>query len=293
MPYRPGGGGESMVRLVMSKVGQQLGQQVVIENRAGAGGTIGAAYVAKARPDGYTLLASGLGSLVVAPAIQDVPFDAMTDFTHIALFGGPPPVLAVNDAFPARSVEEYIAISRKTPSGIAFGSSGHGTHVHLLGELFRQRTGANLVHVPYNGGGPAAADLMANHVPSAFVTLGTVPQLVRTGKVRLLAVASARRVPEFANVPTFGELGYNDFTGATWFGLSAPAGLARGIVSRLNAVVRESMNDPAIRPKLAAEAIEPGELDADAFTRFFRTEIARWTPIARGLRKGPSGKPAG
>ncbi|MFM9969542.1 MAG: Bug family tripartite tricarboxylate transporter substrate binding protein [Burkholderiales bacterium] len=285
MPYRPGGGGESMVRLVMARVGQDLGQQVLIENRPGAGGTIGAAYVAKAKPDGYILLASGLGSSVVAPAMEVVPFDAMKDFTHIALFGGPPPVLAVHAAFPAKTLREYVTIARASKEGIAYGSSGHGTHVHLLGELFKIRAGANMIHVPYNGGGPAAADLMAGHVPSALVTLGSTSQHMRAGKVRALAVATTKRVPDMPDLPTFAELGFKEMTGATWFSLSGPAGLPRHIAIKLNAVVRAAMVHPEVRGKLAAEAIEPGDLDPDTFTEFFRTEIARWTPIARGLPK--------
>ncbi len=284
MPYRPGGGGESMVRLVMARVSQDMGQQFVIENRAGAGGTIGAAYVAKARPDGYILLASGLGSGVVAPAMETVSFDSMKDFTHIALFGGPPPVLAITAAFPGQTLQQYIELSRARPEGIAFASSGHGTHVHLLGELFSSRTGAKMVHVPYNGGGPAGADLMAGHVPSAFVTLGSISQHLRAGKIRILAVATSSRVAEFPNVPTFGELGYKELTGATWFGISGPAGLPRAVAVKLNAAVRAAMSSPEVRGKLAGEAIEVGELDPDAFTEFFRAEIARWAPIARTLK---------
>ncbi len=288
MPYRPGGGGETMVRLVMNRISQDIGQQFIIENRPGAGGTIGVAHVAKARPDGYTLLASGLGSGVVAPAMMPVSFDSMKDFTHIALFGGPPPVLAVNAAFEPKSLQEYVSLARSKPGGVSFASSGHGTHVHLLGELFAARTGANLVHVPYNGGGPAAADVMAGHVPSAFVTLGSISQHVRTGKVRLLAVATTSRVRDYLDVPTFAELGFKEMTGATWFGLSAPAGLQRAVVTRLNAAVIAAMAHPEVAGKLAAEAIEPPNLDADAFTSFFRAEIARWSPIAATLKKAPA-----
>ena len=285
MPYKPGGGGETMVRLVMQQVSQRMGQPFIIENRAGAGGTIGAGYVAKERSDGYTLFASGLGSSVVGPLFVRVAFDAMKDFTHIALFGGPPPVLAVNAAFEAKTLQQYIDISRSRPQGIAFGSSGFGTHVHLMADLFKSLTGANLLHVPYNGGGPAVADLVAGHVPSAFVTLGSVSQQVRNGNVRLLAVASPKRVRDFPGVPTFAELGYPDMTSVTWFGLSGPAGLPRDIVVKLNAEVRAAMANPEVLDKLAADAIEPNNLDPDGFTQFFRAEIARWTPIARRVNE--------
>jgi tripartite-type tricarboxylate transporter receptor subunit TctC len=285
MPYKPGGGGETMVRLVMQQMSQDMKQSFIIENRAGAGGTVGAGYVAKERPDGYTLLASGVGSLVVAPLFVHVTFDAMKDFTHIALFGGPPPVLAVNAAFPAKTLQQYIDISRSRPQGITFASSGYGTHVHLMAELFKSLTGANMLHVPYNGGGPAMADLIAGHMSSAVVTLGSVSPFARNGSVRLLAVASPKRVPDFPDVPTFAELGYKDMTSVTWFGLSGPAGLPRDIVVKLNAQVHAAMAKPEVLEKLAAEAIEPGNLDPDGFTQFVRAEITRWTPIARRINE--------
>jgi tripartite-type tricarboxylate transporter receptor subunit TctC len=269
----------------MQQVSQDMGQPFVIENRPGAGGTIGAGLVAKERPDGYTLLASGVGSTVVAPMFVRASFDSVKDFTHIALFGGPPPALAVTDEFPAKTLQQYIEIARSRPQGVTFASSGYGTHVHLMAELFKSLTGANMVHVPYNGGGPAMADLVAGHVSSAVVSLGTVSQLARNGKVRLLAVASPKRVRDFPDVPTFEELGFKDMTSVTWFGLSGPAGLPRDIAMKLNAAVRAAMAKPEVLKKLAAEAIVPGNLDPDGFTQFFRDEIARWTPVARKVNE--------
>ncbi|MEA2981263.1 MAG: hypothetical protein QOF09_3086 [Alphaproteobacteria bacterium] len=281
MPYRAGGGGETMVRLVMQQMSQTMGQPFIIENRAGAGGTVGAGYVAKERPDGYTLLTTGLGGSVVAPVFVNAGFDAMKDFTHIALFGGPPPAFAVNAAFPAQTVKQYIELSRGGSQGITYASSGYGTHVHLMAELFKTLTGASMLHVPYNGGGPAMADLVAGHVSSAFVSLGTVSQYARNGNVRLLAIASPKRVPDFPDVPTFAELGYKDMTSVTWFGLSGPAGLPRDIAVKLNAEVRAAMAKPDVLNTLAGDAIEPSNLDPDGFTQFFRAEIERWTPLAR------------
>jgi len=205
----------------------------------------------------------------------------MKDFTHIALFGGPPPALAVNAAFPARTLQQYIDVSRSKPQGITFASSGYGTHVHLMAELLKFLTGANMLHVPYNGGGPAMADLIAGHVSSSVVSLGTVSQYARNGSVRLLAVASPKRVRDFPDVPTFAELGYPQMTSVTWFGLSSPADLPRDIALKLNAEVRAAMAKPEVIEKLSAEAIEPGNLDPDGFTQFIRDEIVRWTPIAQ------------
>ena len=288
MPYKPGGGGETLVRLVMQQVSQNTGQSFVIENRPGGAGTIGAAFVAKERPDGYTLLGSGLASLVSAPFVLHVHYDPIKDFTHIALFGGPPPALAVTASFPAQTLQQYVDISRSRPGGITYASSGYGTHVQLMAELFKTLSGANLLEVPYNGGGPAMVDLIGGHVASAFVTLGSIAPYAQNGNVRLLAIASPKRVPDFPNVPTFAELGYKQMTSVTWFGLSGPAGLPRDIVLKLNTEVRAAMAKPALRERLATEAIEPGDLDPDGFTQFVRDEIARWAPIARKVSKPTS-----
>lgn len=290
MPYRAGGGGEVMVRLVMQQVSQNMGRSFVVENRPGGGGTLGAGYVAKEAPDGYTLLGSNLATMVIAPNFVRVGFDSTKDFTHIVLFGGPPPALAVTASLPAQTLQQYIDLSRSRPQGIAYASSGYGTHVHLMAELFKSLTGANMLHVPYNGGGPAMADLIAGHVPSAINTLGTVSQYARNGSVRLLAVASPKRVRDFPDVPTFAELGYPQMTSVTWFGLSAPVGLPRDIALKLNAEVRAAMANPEVLKKLSAEAIEPGNLDPDGFTQFIRDEIARWTPIAQKVHA--AGRPA-
>lgn len=291
MPYRPAGGGESMVRLVMQQVSRTMGQNFVIENRPGAGGTLGAGLVAKERPDGYTLLANGVGSSVVGPEFVKVSFDTMKDFSHIALFGGPPPALAVTASFPAQNLKEYIELSKSRPDGISYGSSGYGTHVHLMAELFKSVTGANMVHVPYNGGGPAMTDLTAGHLASAVVSLGTVSQLARNGNARLLAIAAPKRVRDFPNVPTFAELGFPQMTSVTWFGLSGPAGLSPSIAAKLNAEVRAAMRKPEVLEKLTADAIEPNDLDPNGFAEFIRAEIARWAPIARQINQ--SQKPPG
>lgn len=284
-PFNPGGGGEQLVRRVMGQLSRDLGQQFLVENRPGAGGTIGAGMVAKARPDGYTLLGSGVGSNVVAPAMLSVQFDSIRDFTHIAFLGGPPQVLAVNAGFEPRTLQQYLDRSRGKAADIAFGSPGTGTHSHLIGELFKSLTGARLLHIPYNGGGPAVADLVAGHIPSAFTSLGAISQHLRAGKARALAISSSKRAESFPSVPTFAELGYKELTATTWFGLSGPAGLPRPIVTRLNAQVRNALAQPDIRAILLADGIEADDLDAEDFTQFFRAEIARWSPLARAAKE--------
>jgi tripartite-type tricarboxylate transporter receptor subunit TctC len=291
-PWPPGGGTDTMMRMVADRLSRQLGQQFIIDVRAGASGTIGSEIAAKARPDGYTLVMSGLPSHVVAPAYSGAPFDSMKDFSHIALLGGSPVVLAVHPEFGAKTLQQYIDLSRSKPDGIAFGSPGTGSFVHLAGERFRQLTGAKLLHVPYKGLPPVAVDLIAGHIPSAFMTLagGGTGALHRAGKVRLLAIATPGRVSGFSEVPTFAEGGYKDLVASTWFALSGPAGLPRAIVARLNAEVRAALAQPEIYNRLLADGIgiEPRDLDPDGFTRFFQAEIERWAPLAREAKTGAS-----
>lgn len=292
-PYKAGGGAEGMVRVVAAKLSSILGQQVVIDNRGGAGGLIGATAIARAKPDGYSFLASALGATVIAPAMADKPpFDAEKDFTHIALLGGPPPVLAVTQSFPAKTLAEFLEVARAKTETVPFASPGLGSHGHLIGELFQRRTNLKMLHVPYSGGGPAVVDLISGQVPTAFMTLSSVSQQVRNGKVRILAIASAERLPDYPNVPTFQELGYPNLTGVSWFGVSAPANLPREITVKLNAAVRQALKDPAVGATLSREGVEAADLDADQFDQFFRAEMVRWTPIARSVPKPGSEAPS-
>lgn len=283
VPFAPGGASDSLGRIIADKMSRRMGQQFVVENRGGAAGVIGSELAAKSAPDGYTVVVSGLASHVVAPFTHRVPFDPMATFTHIALLGGPPTGLMVNPAVPARNVTEFIAFAKSNPKGISYASPGHGTHAHLVGELFRQRTGANLVHVPYKGGGPAVADVVAGHVLCSFSTVQAASPFVRSGKTRFLALSSENRLKDFPDVPTFAELGQPELTAITWFGLSGPAGMPRPVVNRLNAEVRDALHQPDVRQKLSADGIEPNNLDAEAFTAFVRKEIERWGPLAKAL----------
>lgn len=285
-PWPPGGGTDMMMRLVAERLSRELGQPFVLEVRPGASGTIGSELAAKARPDGYTLVMSGLPSHVIPPFYSGAPFDPIKDFTHIALLGGSPVVVAVHPAFEAKTLQQYIELSRSRPEGIVFASAGAGSFVHLTGERFRQLSGGKLLHVPYKGLPPVAADLAAGHIPSAFMTLASAGSLYRAGKFRLLAISTAARLASLPEVPTFAEAGYRDLVSSTWFSLSGPAGLPRVIVVRLNAEVRAALKHPDIYNRLLAEGIgiEPRDLDADRFTEFFRAEIERWAPLARAAK---------
>ncbi len=283
VPYAPGGSSDTLGRLIARHLQDAFKQTVTVENKAGAGGIIGSKEVAKAAPDGYTLVVSGIGSHVIAPVDQPGSFDPMKDFTHIALLGGPPLGMVVNAEQPIRDVKGFIAHVRASPSGLSWGSPGQGTHGHLTGELFRQANSLNMVHIAYKGAGPAVTDLLGNQIPAAFMTLSSSNAHVETGKLRLLAVSSTRRVAAYPNVPTLAELGYPALTGTTWFSISGPAGMPQPVVERLNAEIRRGLQSPALVKALAAESMETVDLDAAAFTRYVSAEIARWTPAARSL----------
>jgi tripartite-type tricarboxylate transporter receptor subunit TctC len=282
VPFAPGGTADTLGRLVAQKLTESLKENFVIENRGGAGGVIGSELVAKAEPDGYTLVVSGVASHCIAPALRkDFPFDPVRDFTHIALFGGPPGVLVVNPSLPARDLKQFVAYAKKEDGKLAYGSPGNGTQGHLIAEQLMQVTGIRMTHVPYKGASLAIADLIAGHLPVTSTTLTTAATQIKAGKARALAVSSAKRVPDFPDVPTFAELGYPELTATIWFSLSGPAGMAPEIVNRLNAEVRHALQLPDVRERLRPEGIEPGDLDPQQFTAFLASELKRWAPVVR------------
>lgn len=282
VPFAPGGTADTLGRLVAQKLTESMKQTFVVENRPGAGGLVGSDMVAKAPPDGYMLIVSGVASHAIAPTLsKKVPFDPVRDFTHIALFGGPPSVLAVNPSVPARNLKEFIAYAKSQPGKLNYGSPGNGTQGHLVGENFKQQLGIDMVHVPYKGAGPAVADLIAGHIPAISTTLTTAAGQIKGGKARALAVSSTSRVPDFPDVPTFAELGHPELTAVIWFSLSGPAGMPQDIVQRLNTEVRRILQLPEVRQRLRSEGIEPGNLDPKAFTAFVAAELKRWAPVIR------------
>ena len=283
-PFAPGGSADTLGRLVAEKLSVRLNQNFVVENRPGAGGLIGSEVVAKAPPDGYTLVVSGIASHVIAPAMSPAPFDPLKSFSHIALFGGPPVVLVVHPGLEARNLDEFIGLSKSRAGGLSYGSPGQGTQGHLTAELLKAQSGANLTHVPYKGAALAMSDLMGGHIPAVSSTLTTAATQIKAGKARALALSSARRLPDFADVPTFTESGYPELVATVWFSLSGPAGVPAPIVSKLNAEVREILKLSDVRRRLQSDGVEPNELDAAAFTDFVRAEIARWTPLAKAMK---------
>jgi tripartite-type tricarboxylate transporter receptor subunit TctC len=285
LPYLAGTGPDITARILAEAVGPVLGQPVVIENKAGAGGIIGSQLVAKAPPDGYTLVVSGIGSHVIAPANGGV-FDPLTDFTHIAMLGGPPIALVVNAQQPWKDVASFVAAAQKPGDGISYATPGKGTHGHLTAELFRAALKLNLTHVSYKGAGPAVTDLLANQVPAGFMTLSSANAHVNSGKLRLLAVTAPKRLPEYPNTPTFEELGYPKLTGTTWFALSGPPGMPPAIVEKINAEVRRGMQTPAIQAQLKAESMVTADYTPAQFQHYIVTELERWGNPARAVLAG-------
>lgn len=282
VPFTPGGTADTLGRLVAQKLGENLKQTFVVENRPGAGGVTGSDLVAKAAPDGYTLIVSGVASHAIAPALsKKFPYDPMRDFTHIASFGGPPNVVSIHPAIPAKNLKEFIAHAKRKPGELTYGSPGNGTQGHLFAENLKQITGIEMVHVPYKGSAPAMTDLIAGHTSATSTTLSTAASHIRAGKARALAVSSKSRVADFPDIPTFAELGYPELTAVTWFSLSGPPGMPDEIVQRLNAEVRKILQMPDVKEKLRPEGIEPADLTVQAFNSFVAAEVKRWAPVVR------------
>ena len=282
VPFAPGGSADTLGRLVAQKLTEQLKENFVIENRGGAGGAVGADLVAKAQPDGYTLVVSGIASHVIAPLLpQGTPYDPQKDFTHIALFGGPPAVLAVNPSLPAKNLKDFVALAKAKPGALSYGSPGNGTQGQLVAELFKRLAGIDLQHVPYKGASGAVTDMIAGHIPAVSTTLSTAAGQIRAGRARALAISASARLPEYPDIPTFAESGYPDLIATVWFSLSGPAGMPPRIVERLNGEVRRALELSDVKEKLRHEGITPNRLDAKEFTAFVADELRRWAPIVR------------
>jgi len=280
-PFAAGGTADLLGRITAGKLSESMGQSFVVENRTGAGGVLGSEFVARSTPDGYTLLVSGVASHAIAPALSPkFPFDPVKDFSHIALFGGPPSVLAVHPSLPVKDLKSFIAFAKSKPRELTYGSPGNGTQGHLIAELFKQRAGFDMQHIPYKGASAAVIDVMAGHTHAISTTLTTAGAQIRAGRLRALAISSAKRLPEY-DVPTYRDVGYPDLVASIWFSLSGPAGLPADIVSRLNTEVRRALQQPDVRARLQPEGIEPGNLDPKGFTEFVAAEVKRWAPVVK------------
>ncbi len=282
VPFPPGGSNDIFARPIAAFVGQRLGKPVVVDNRGGAGGTIGGMTAARSKPDGCTLLVVNPSLTFASIVYAESGFDLMRDFAPVSGMAQVPVALVVNPAkIDAKDLAGFLALARKQPGGINIGSSGLGTIPHLAIVLLQQRTGVQLTHVPYRGGGPALQDMMAGQIDATFAPLSTVASYVQSGKLRALAVAAPRREAVLPEVPTFAEAGVADFNVSTWYGLFAPKATQAAILDTLHGAVQAALADPGIRHIWAEQGAEPDLQSRSAFTDFVTHEVERWSKIAR------------
>ncbi|KQP44205.1 tripartite tricarboxylate transporter substrate binding protein [Pseudorhodoferax sp. Leaf274] len=281
VPFSPGGGGDAVVRNIVDKLGERLGQQVVVDNRPGASGFIGAQLVAAAPPDGYTILMGFDGAMVVAPHLLKAPFDTLADFAPITKLNDATLVLAAHPSVGAKTLPELVALSKARPGGLQFGSSGAGTTTHLAGELLALRTGMRLTHVPYKGGGQAVTDVVGGQIPLIFTVLPTIAPFVSTGKLEAVVVAGATRSRVLPDVPTAAESGAPGYAVASWYGLFAPAKTPRAIVEKLQREVAAVLALPEIREKYAKGGFEPVGNTPAEFAAQVKADLARWGQVVK------------
>ena len=281
-PYPPGGSVDVMARILAQKLSDNLGQQFIVENRSGGGGNTGSDYVAKADPDGYTLLFTAPGPLTVNQTLYTkLAFDPAKDFAPIALFATAPIVLIVNPAVPANNVQELIALAKKEPGKINFASAGNGTTNHLSGELFKSMAQIDIVHVPYRGAGPAMNDLVGGHVQMFFDLMPVVLPQIAAGKVRALANAGIRRPAALPNVPTVAEQGLAGFDASSWYGLVAPAKTPEPVLAKLREEVAKALKAPDMVARIHELGSEPGTVSGKDFGAFLAAETRKWADVIR------------
>ena len=282
VPFAPGGGSDIVARLVSAKLTEALGQTVVVDNRAGASANLGAAVVAKAAPDGYTLLLANANYTINPSLFKTLPFDPVREFAPVAQIANAANVLAVHPSIPAKSLRELIAFAKVHPGQLNFASPGNGTSSHLAGELFRQLAKIEVTHIPYKGATPAVTDLIAGQVSFTIVSTLSVLPYAKQGRLRMLAVTTAKRAGALPDLPTMGEAGLPGFEVANWFGVIATGGTPRGIVDRLNAELMRIGRMPDIAEKLAAQGADPATGTPEDFERFIQAEIKKWAAVVRG-----------
>jgi len=282
VPFPAGGPTDIVARPLAQKLSEQLGQPVIIDNRGGAGGSIGAAVVAQAAPDGYTLLMATVGTQAINTSLYArLPYDALNDFAPVSLVARAPVALVAHPSVSANSVAELIALSKSLPAGLTFGSAGSGTPGHLSGEIFRSRTGAVIIHVPYKGSAPAIQDLVGGQIQLMFDPVQSVLPLIRSGRAKALAISSAKRSSVLPEVPTMVESGVPGEATTAWWGVVAPAKTPREIVVRLHREIEKALAASDVRDKLLAIGIEPGAMLPDEFSAFIRAETERWGQAVR------------
>jgi len=279
--FAPGGPLDIHARIVGQKLSESWGQQVVIDNRTGASGTIGADLVAKAPADGYTVLANASVHVIVPSLIAKLPYDPIRDFTPVTVMGSAPLLLVVTPTLPAKTVRELAALGKARPGALTFGSGGNGTSTHLSGEFLKTVLGIKMTHIPYKGTGPGLIDVMAGHVPMMFSSVTAAIELVKSGRLRPVAITSTKRYPQLPGVPTFSESGYPQLVIGSWYAIWLPARAPESVVSKLHADIARVLNLPEVRNRITELGGEPvGNSPAD-FDAFQKAEMARWARVIK------------
>jgi tripartite-type tricarboxylate transporter receptor subunit TctC len=278
----PGGAADFTARIVAQKLAEALGQNVVVENRAGAGGTIAAELASKSTPDGYTLLWSSVTTHGVGPSLYTkLPYDPLRNFTHIGLAASLPMVMVVHVAVPVSTVKDLIALAKSKPNTLHFASSSSGSLPHLVGEIFRTKTGAPIVHVPYKGSGPAVVDLAGGNVQIMFDALPALYGQIKAGRLRVLAAVYSKRLELFPEVPTLAELGYPGLEGVIWYGVSGPSGVPGTVVKRLSDELRRLLAGLDVRERFGQQGAIPTATTPQEYTAFIKAELAKWAPVVQ------------
>lgn len=281
VPVAPGGGADAVARMVTEKMSQSLGTPIIIDNKAGASGSIAAMEVARAAPDGYTLMQCFVATHSTNPAVLKLKYDPIANFTPVGMMAQTSNVLVVSDKNKARSLQEFLALARVKPGSMSFSSAGSGSATHLIMEYLENQARVDLVHVPYKGAAPAMQDLLGGQVDAMFPSLTTALPHIRSGKLRALAVASGKRDPVLQDVPTVAEQGFAGFSAIQWWGLCAPAKTPEPVIARLNKALNEALALPEIKARLHDMAAEPTPLTPLQFENFLKAEVAKWMQLVR------------
>ena len=278
-PVQPGGGVDLVARTMADRLGKALGQAFIVENQSGGGGSIAAQTTAHAAPDGYTLMLGYVGTHGTNPAVRKVPYDAVNDFTPIAMVGGTPNVLVVHPSVPVKTLKELVDYAKK--NSVSYGSSGQGTLTHLAMEQLKQAASFDAVHVPYRGIAPGLTDLMGGQTQMMLPGLAAALPHIRGGKVKAIAVTGLKRHPLIPDVPTFEVLGYKGFDGVQWYGIVGPAKMPPAVVKTLNDEVNKALANPEVSERLSGEALQPMPMTPEQFGAYIKADISRWTKLAR------------
>jgi tripartite-type tricarboxylate transporter receptor subunit TctC len=278
--FPPGGGTDAAARLVAPQLAQRLGQPIIVENKPGQGGGIGLDYVAKSAPDGYTLVLASSGGLTALPSLyRKLPFNPEKDFVPISTFGISPLVLVAAPNFEASNVKDIVALARKQPGKLAYGSGGNGTAPHLSGELFKSMTGTDILHVPYKGSGPALVAVMSGEIPLTFSDMSTARPLILAGKVKAIAVLGKSRTSVAPQIPTMAEAGLPGYESEGWFGILAPAGTPQAIADRLSTELGAILSSPEVKAQFATAALEPTHCKPAELAQLIKRDSAKWSKI--------------